>query len=513
MRSLFESLTLTILLRLIQFGSSVGPSVSSFPAITSITPWFGGVEGGTSVTIRGFNFSPTGLWSEISIYFGNNLCAFDRYHSDDNKLVCITPSCTTPRCLSSDTWGGSETVAVYVYVTTVEGIVSAYTSYQYSGYWTPGVNSMSHTAWATGMSFVNVRAFTSSLDDFSITIGGKQYAAFSGSSIDTNQTVVNMLNQNAIIGNDESINNNTFSSFYSNEKVIYFQSPPDISAGFYNVTVALQNDFSNGYASTGNARMYAGHLYSYYYYFKNFDATLSGTPYSICIFPVVSSVYPRLGSLAGGNEVTISGYGFSTISESLQVYVGGIICDVISSSLYSIKCKTRPNQDDLLSLLTPSYEVNKNLISNTTRGFGSPGWWVKMWDGNDAINKRIGNDAYVKKSFGWHQSMYFSLYNLYSSNWPTTLGYTSNNAMVHYYASDIAAVLQAPYTGYYTFYMCTDDTGDLYMSKDGVGINEQKIASCPTYCIDANYYMFRSQISSPIALNKGDRIYLRIRTV
>ena len=49
--------------------------------------------------------------------------------------------------------------------------------------------------------------------------------------------------------------------------------------------------------------------------------------------------------------------------------------------------------------------------------------------------------------------------------------------------------------------------------KDGVGVNEQKIASCPTYCIDANYYMFRSQISSPIALNKGDRIYLRIRTV
>jgi hypothetical protein len=77
----------------------------------------------------------------------------------------------------------------------------------------------------------------------------------------------------------------------------------------------------------------------------------------------------------------------------------------------------------------------------------------------------------------------------------------------------MAAVLQAPYTGYYTFYLCTDDVGELFVSTAGVGVQESKIASCPSWCSDGNFWKFPSQISEGLSFNRGDRIYLRIINV
>eukprot|EP01036_Dinobryon_divergens_P038166 gene38166-50050_t len=489
---------------------SVGLSTQSFPPIiTGINPWFGGAEGGTKVTITGANFSPGGLWSEVVIYFGNDICMFDRYHSDDHRIVCTAPKCKTSKCMSSSRWNGNDQVNVIVYVSTVEGIVSASTTFWYYGDWTPSVNTMSHTAWASGTASVNVKAYTASITDFDITLSGVQSIAFAGSSdiSNFNTSLVSTGSHNAYVGDNNELNGEIFSNMWSSEKIIYYRPPDDMTAGFYNLTVALQNDFSTGSFSTGYARMNPKHKGSdTYYYFYNFASTLSGTVYTLCLFPAITAISPSTGSLAGGTAMTITGFGFSNEPERLTVFVGGVLCDVTASTEYQISCTTRRGREDLLSLLTPTtHELNdRTMVLNSTRGFGSPGWWVKMWNYNDVVNKRVGNDVYVKESFPWRQGMYFSLYNLYGSNWPSILGYSSMSSQYYYYASDLATVLTAPYTGYYTFYLCTDDAGDLFISTTGVGKNEVKIASCTSYCQDGNFWTLKGQISKRININKGD---------
>ena len=493
-----------------------GLNTQSFPpVISAINPPFGGAEGGTTVSITGANISPGGLWSEVVIYFGNDICTFDRYHSDDNVIICTAPKCRTGQCLSSEGWNGYQSVNVMVFVTTVEGIVSASTTYQYRGGWTPSVHTMSHTTWATGTAFVDLFTYTSSLSDVTLTIGGHQFVAFSGASLSGNGSIVAITNQNAFTGYDNELNDETFSSLGSFEKIVYYYPPDDMMTGYYNLTVTLQNDFSTGSFSTGNARMYPVHKdTNTYYYFYNFDSTLSGTVYSLALLPVISSVLPSMGSVAGGTMVKISGFGFSREAERLTVYVGGVLCDVQSADGYHIYCLTRPGRSNLTSLLTSSHKfIDQHTVLNTTRGYGSPGWWIKMWNYDDYAKGRVGKAAYVKESFGWRQSSYFSLWNLYGSNWPASLGFQSQSSTYNYFASDMATVLTAPYTGYYTFYLCTDDAGDLYLSKTGVGLSEKRIATCSGYCNDGNFHKYNGQISRPYNFNKGERIFLRVRTV
>ena len=73
-----------------------------------INPKTGGTNGGTRVTISGANFSPQGLWNEVQIFFGDDLCELDRYHSGDNTLICYTPICRTSLCQAGgETFSGN----------------------------------------------------------------------------------------------------------------------------------------------------------------------------------------------------------------------------------------------------------------------------------------------------------------------------------------------------------------------------------------------------------------------
>ena len=409
-------------------------------------------------------------------------------------------------------------MTVSVYVSTVEGIVLASTSFMYSGSWTPGIYSMSHTCWGTSTAFVNAYTFTSSINDVDIQMGGIQFSSFSLEPQASNATAVsiggNMGAYHADLAVDD-LNYETFSSFWAS-KLIYFRPPDDLVAGFYNLSFYVQNDFSNGQASTGLARMYPFHKSSEtYWYFYNFDSTLLGTVYTMCMFPAISSVSPSVGSIAGGTILTIYGFGFDSEISRYAVYAGGVPCDVLSSTDNVIRCTTRKAPISLTQYLSPSYQfLQSNLILNTTRGYGSPGWWIKIWDYLDNTNKRVGIDRYAKMSFGWRQSMYFSFYNLYGSSWMSNLNYVSNYYYSStYYAADTASVFIVPYTGLYTFHICTDDYSTLYISTVGIGIAETAIASCPAYCLDGNFWLYASQISSPIPFEYGDRIYLRIRSV
>ena len=51
------------------------------------------------------------------------------------------------------------------------------------------------------------------------------------------------------------------------------------------------------------------------------------------LVPRITAVSPRLGSLAGGTDVTITGAGFGSDSAALDVLVGGVPCAVSSMHL------------------------------------------------------------------------------------------------------------------------------------------------------------------------------------
>eukprot|EP01042_Synura_sphagnicola_P001296 gene1296-1469_t len=294
--------------------------------------------------------------------------------------------------------------------------------------------------------------------------------------------------------------------------------PDDIMAGYYNLTLTLINDGSGNFdSSTGIARMFTWHnpfFISAPWNSNNFDSTLLGTVFSLALFPAVTSVTPAAGSIAGGTLVTINGFGFSNLPLRLTVYVAGVLCDIQSASNNFITCVTRKstigNPQSLVSPYTNKF-INDYLILNSTRSFGSPGWWVKMWNYNDYQNNRVGNDAYVEKSFGWRDNMCFSLYNYFGADWPTSLKFPYSY-WNYFFAADLASSVVVPYTGYYTFYVCSWGEAELYLSYVGVGDSETLLVVTYEYCYDPDMGG-KSSPSKGIALIKGQRIYLRLRCV
>lgn len=116
--------------------------------------------------------------------------------------------------------------------------------------------------------------------------------------------------------------------------------------GAYNLSFIVQDSqrvgWTNGVARTFPNQIPNGYFsydfdYSYPY---NYAASLSGTPHSMFLFPSISSIFPAIGSVAGGTVLTIIGSGFSKNASRNVVYAGGERCNVISSDFTSIQCST-----------------------------------------------------------------------------------------------------------------------------------------------------------------------------
>uniref|UniRef100_A0A3B3YLL5 G8 domain-containing protein n=1 Tax=Poecilia mexicana TaxID=48701 RepID=A0A3B3YLL5_9TELE len=69
-----------------------------------------------------------------------------------------------------------------------------------------------------------------------------------------------------------------------------------------------------------------------------------GFTYRAALTPVVSQVSPRRGGTAGGTRLTISGSGFSSRLDDVNVTIGGSPCDVQSSNMTHIVCVTSAQQ-------------------------------------------------------------------------------------------------------------------------------------------------------------------------
>eukprot|EP01035_Chromulina_nebulosa_P018019 gene18019-23659_t len=457
----------------------------SQPAIFQVSPNIGGLIGGTNIKIYGANFQPSGLFSNLVVYIGNDLCEINNYYTTNEQIYCVTPPCATDDCLNqSPGYSAWVSVDISLFVETVEGILGAYSTYYYSSYYTPTISYVSTFTWASSIGSINTNVYTDSLDKFTIKI---------------NNHFVNL-------GTNDELNYDDFNWYNWQTNTIYFIPPGDMTAGFYNLTMQLTNsDSLTETLSTGYAKTYPDDSSENIY-----SSTLSGVAYSTAVYPVITNIYPNSGSLAGGTTITIKGSGFSTSSELLTVLVGGKSCKVISSSINTIVCITDEvdSIDSIKQSIISNPHFERYKYSNVSTG--SPGMWIKFWDYNDNVYHRTGNIAYVKMSFAWRQGSTFSLSDNYGLSWPSTFNFNSDTSYNQYFYAEVGTVLIAPISGYYTIYARVDDNLILYGSLEGMGINEKVINYVPYYTTySTSFNIFSGQISSPIYLVDGQKMYLR----
>ncbi|RYG70220.1 hypothetical protein EON64_00755 [archaeon] len=464
--------------------------------IFTVTPSFGSVEGGTWVSIEGANFLQSGLFTSRVVFIGGERCNEISYYTTDERIVCVAPKCVAPECLASATWGGSVMLSLDVYVQTVEGIMSKSSTFTYHGGYTPSVYKMNRYSRSTVASYIHGFLATDSLADLSVKFG--ESIADLGDADEMNPASYNM---------------------WSWSSQIYYKPLKDMPAGFYNLTLVSQNDQSNGWRGTGIARMYpkqrpyASWDYSYDYHF---DASLAGTPYSVCVQPVIEAVFPQAGSLAGGTVVTITGSGFSKNASQLVVLVAGRVCDIQSADVEQIVCTTGdPDQSSLDSYRqqisqtdVPSFA--SPLVANSTRNFGSPGWWMQMWNWTTYSANKM-TERTVSLSKGWKADMSVGMHYALDSSWPSRLGYTSGAGDSRVFAADFSTFLVAPVTGMYQFYMTSDDVSTLFGRRRG-GVEEQLLNVL--YSDLGMYYVSSpSKRSKQVYLQRGERYGLRARLV
>jgi hypothetical protein len=446
------------------------------PSFSSLTYFlrFGGIEGGTKITISGGNLASSTLFTETIVFIGNDRCQVIGHFSTPESLVCLTPKCSSASCLSGNITSGSTIVDVRVYVSSVEGILTpeSIPKFYYYNVWTPAVFWMHSATWGTASTPLIVRSDNIDLSSFDI-VFADQYHGDLGSDGE--------LNSDRLPGNLKELEVN-------------YRPPLDLAGGFYNLSFIVQDDFSYGSSSTGRAITFERDRYdtSMFSRFYLYQATDRGTSYSICLYPSISSTSPSIGSDGGGTILTIRGSGFSSNPEELFVLAHGLPCEILTSSLTTISCKT-----------------SKRSLQNFKSISGSPGWWMRVWNDSDFSNPLPENSLL---SFRWTQKFYFSFSDYYSSSWPSVLmaNFPNNNRYIH----DSASIFIAPYSGYYSFYIASDDYSYLYASSEGIEVNEKLLAYNPSASNTRKYYTNpQHQISSLIPLHKGERLYLRFRNV
>ncbi len=489
------------------------------PKISSITPNFGSVEGGSWITISGANFLQSGLFTNRFIYVGTDRCTEIQYFSTDTSITCIVPKCGLPQCLESATWGGSVQATVSYQVMTVEGLFTASSPFTYHGGWTPAIHKMSKYVRGGSLFHVEGATRTPSVDDIHIKIGDYR----------------------ADVGDPGEYNGLSLSMWSSQQRVNY-KAPEDMVAGYFNLTMTNQNDQSSGYRGTGKARMfpnqkaYATWKYPYGY---NFDSTMTGKVFSVAMQPSIRSISPSLGSIAGGTEVTITGSGFSKVLGNNVVYVAGRACTVLTADHEEIVCETAAGDSkDISGYITMSSESNftnmkmqpqeapvpyfsRAAYGNATRQSGSPGWWVKMWSYADYYYNRM-TDKNVDLEFAIKGDMANSMYYLVGSDWISKMGYSSDWYYPHAFVADHVTNLIAPITGDYTFFVNSDDTSYLYAARvtgsgsDGRDILDTETLIRTSYyvgALDDIYSQQADRISKTISLNRGEKLRIRCRLI
>ena len=224
-----------------------------------------------------------------------------------------------------------------------------------------------------------------------------------------------------------------------------------MTAGYFNLSITLQNSQNTAGAATGAADFFL-HDSAY----SQYSSSPSGLLYTAAVYPVVFSVVPASGSLAGGSALVISGACFGTSTSAVEVLVGGAPCHVSFASSNQIQCTTseissRGSVGDLVSAFRGIEPYANGTISN-----GSPGVWFKVYSAGFAEGSPYLN-------FPWREGTDLSLWD-------------SEGSRSGFYAV-MGTVVVAPYNGSYRFFTYVDDVAELYVSLAAFEVNETLISS------------------------------------
>lgn len=318
-----------------------------------------------------------------------------------------------------------------VYVQTDEGILGDFASFTYSSDYTPFVLDMDHNVWPTCTAMVSGSFSTDILPNIDVMLGPNH--AYLGSNDSLNAFTLNWNQQSG------------------QSQTLYYQPQLDVTAGYVNLSIVLQNSQNTAGVATGAADFFLGDSE-----YSQYAPSLSGQLYSVAVYPVVTQVSPQRGSLAGGTQVSISGAGFGSSSAALSVLVGGMSCQVTRVSPNQIECTTSPiaSEDSIHDLVTAS--VGREPYLNATLSEGSPGVWFKVYSAGFGQGLPF-------LSFPWRQGTAFSLWDLEGSR-------------SGFYA-EMGTVITAPFEGSYRFFTYVDDAAELYSSLSGFQVNETLISS------------------------------------
>ena len=76
------------------------------------------------------------------------------------------------------------------------------------------------------------------------------------------------------------------------------------------------------------------------------------------------------------------------------------------------------------------------------------------------------------------------------------------------YGTRIIGYIHPPVTGTYTFWIASDDNGELWLSKNGSANKKRKIANVPDWTDPREWTKYPEQQSSSITLKAGRRYYI-----
>eukprot|EP00761_Pharyngomonas_kirbyi_P010107 gb/GECH01010125.1/.p1 GENE.gb/GECH01010125.1/~~gb/GECH01010125.1/.p1 ORF type:complete len:3495 (+),score=610.83 gb/GECH01010125.1/:1-10485(+) len=258
-------------------------------AINNISPSWGGVKGGTYLTIEGGPFSLSDSFEANKIYVGGKFCPLERFYSTGSKLVCVTPP-NEP--------GRHQITILVEQKVLAHCVMDDGCRFEYIKGQTPNIESILPRV-ATPHSIIEVVATEIPNDKDEI--------------------------RHMLIGPENCILNE------HNEGVgrrrLYCEIP-ELSSGYYNASLNIEG---HGNAFTKEVT-YLNSRYQQY----NFQ-----------VVPEISNISPKKGSLEGGTFVTITGKGFSRKSEKTMIEIDNVSCKVVKSSYNEITCMTEKPTNDI----------------------------------------------------------------------------------------------------------------------------------------------------------------------
>ena len=174
---------------------------------------------------------------------------------------------------------------------------------------------MTRYAWAYSTPSVHGKLLADELDHIQILLGN-QYGDVGDEEAELNSLSYYKDATIDIDGNPTDVKR-TYYNWRRTTSRLFYKPPTDMSAGFYNVTLRVNSSRGNGVArmfADKNSYLdgnYPGSTNDVQGYTKgNFLASLSGTVFTTCYYPTITTLSQSQGSAAGGLTLTISGNGF-----------------------------------------------------------------------------------------------------------------------------------------------------------------------------------------------------------